>query len=683
MTRRGFLALSGGAAAIAGLGGYGLGIAEAASTSAVASTVLTGGYPRMLAFRQSEMHVPLQSYTDWEPIYAQFNGIIGKVLQEERTDTVGPQTVDYFTTFKQHYPAKLVLVHLNGRARLPRFETAGWSAGWWLYRVGSLLTSAVDPSDTVIRVASTANFKLRADAYGGIGDDIVLAPMGVGGTPDFTAAEQVRLTDINQTDSTLTVVRGKYGTFPRAFSAGAYLAPHEYAGPWSPVDDRVWLYNLSTMCPPDAAGRRAVDALVDQVGSWFTAGGVLAPFDGMELDVFQFRIEQRNGIDANCDGVVDLAMQGGVDTYLQGQIQLTTGMRQKLGSGRYLITDGGFGQQPDTASVNGVELEGFPSLTDYGITGWAQALMTLQLWRLRGASSRLSYPLYKFSAPNDYPVSFNRFRLTLAAALATNSAVSWFNDVGGASLQVNDVVVWDEMVAGTAKIPGWLGAVQAETIHLAERTPDLLAGAGVTWPSTFVSSFVGPGVKFAVQSTTSGNVLVVSRRQAADSLTFTIPDLALDGPDVALALDLLAAKRGAYPATIGRQCTVTVEGASGSLAQTFTVPTTFFHCVLGYHNVGPGPIKITFKVEGDTPLRLRGMRMFASPDALVRAFTQGAMFANPSGHDVTFDVAALFPGRQFARIVGSANQDPVTNDGASIGPTLTLGPLDALVVRAV
>lgn len=683
LSRRGFLALGGGSLALVGLGG--IGQADPAYRTGIesSSTALTGGYPRMLAFRQSEMQVPLLSYDDWAPIFSQFNGIIGKALQEERTDAVGPQTLDYFTRYKQQFPGKLVLLHLNGRARLPRFETAGWSAGWWLYREGSVLTSAAQPGDTVLEVASTSNFRLRADKEGNIGDDLVIAPMGPGGRPDFAAAEQLRLSGIDVASKSLTVLRGRHGTAPLAFAAGAYLGRHVYAGPWSAVDERVWLYNLSTMCPPDATGRQVVDALLEQFQSWFAPDGVLAAFDGVQLDVFQLAVDDRSGVDADCNGVVDLAVQDGVDTYLEGQIQLTSGLRQILGPERYLITDGGVGQEPDRASVNGIEVEGFPSLFDYGMTRWSQALMALQLWRLGGANPRLSYPLYKFVAPNDYPVSFNRFRLTLAAALATDSVVCWFNDVGGSSGVPNPIVVWDELVAGTARQPGWLGVPRGQAIHLAERSPDLLAGTGVDWPAAFVDTFIGPDLRFTVQSTPRGPVLVASRRQASTSLTFTIPDLALDGPDVVLAVDLFAWPRVAYAATISRKCTVTVAGAGGELAQTVTVPTAFFHTVLGYRGIGPGPIEITFSIEGDPPLRLRGLRMFAGSDSIVRGYARGAVFANPSDSDVTFDVAALFPGRSFARITGSADQDPVTNDGTGLGSTLTLGPLDALVVRAV
>lgn len=675
LTRRTFLALGGGAVAAAGLGGH------PGAVAATRTAALTGGYPRVLGFRQSEWQVPLRSYEEWERIFAPFSGIVGKALQEERTDTTGPQTVEYFTRFKQQYPDKLVLLHLNGRARRPGFRTAGWSAGWWLHRVGSVLTAAADPADTVLQVASTTEFSLRADFAGGVGDDIVIAPSDSAGRPDFALAEQVRLSAMDRAANTLTVIRGRHGTTPGSFAAGAYVAPHVYAGPWSEIDDRVWLYNLSTMCPVDPSGRRLVEVLSEQIGSWFGPDGELAAFDGLQLDVFQ--LDERDRIDADCDGVADLGRRDGVDTYLQGQVQLTTGLRQRLGPGRYLLTDGGAGQQPDAATVNGVELECFPTRLDYDMTLWSQGLMTLQRWRSHGARPRLSYPLYKYPPPRDYPVSFNRFRLALAAALATNSVISWHDDIGGATRAVNDVVVWDELRAGTANVTGWLGAPRGDPVHLAEREPDRLGGAGTQWPASFVDTFVGPGVTFRVDATASPPTLVVSRRQATSSLAFTVPDLPLDGPDLVVALDLRAVRRPPHPATVGRQCTVAVTAAGGELAQTLTVPTTFFHAVLAFHGIGPGPVQLSVTIDGDGPLGLRGLRLFAAPDAVVRGFAGGAVFANPSGSAVTFDVAALFPGRQFTRLPGSAGQDPITNDGSLVGPTLTLPPLDALVVRAL
>ncbi len=683
LSRRGFLILGGGAAAIVGLNACGSQNAVDQLPIDASSAVLAGGFPRVIAFRQTERLVPLNDYETWAELFAPFSGIIGKALQEERTEISGPQTVEYFNEFKQQFPEKLVLLHHNGRARRPTFETEGWSAGWWLYREGSVLESSAEAADTVLQVRSTTNFKLRADMEGHVGDDLVIAEMGSDGRPDFTKAEHVRLVEIDATAKKLTVRRGQYGSSPLAFSDGAYLGRHVYAGPWSAVDDRVWLYNISTTCPRDPSGRRVVDVLIEQFAEWFAPDGVLASFDGVQLDVFQLTLEDRRGVDADCDGRADLANQGGVDTYLQGQIELTARLRQVLGPNRYLITDGAVGQQPDTASVNGIELEGFPKYDDYDIARWSQAIMGLELWRRRGAQPRLSYPLFKFAPPHDYPVSFNRFRLALAGSLATNSAISWFNEPGGSTQDPsNSVVIYDEFVGGSLAKAGWLGLPRGETIHLAERKTDVLAGAGVAWSSSFVASFDGAEVQFAVQSA-STPILVVTRRQAAERLSFSIPAIDSDGPDVVLAFDVLGVKRAAYAPTIGRQCTVTVSGNGGELSQSVTAPTTWFHVVLGFHGVGPGPLNVTVTIDGDVPLKVRALKIFAAPDAIARAFVAGAMFANPSAAEYAFDVASIFPRRRFRRLTGSLDQDPHANDGSEVGSTLTLGPLDALVVRSV
>ncbi|MDQ3055135.1 MAG: twin-arginine translocation signal domain-containing protein, partial [Actinomycetota bacterium] len=99
LTRRGFLVLGAAAGVVAGIGGCRSSLPRAGPEIVASSTGLTGGYPRMLAFRQSQIQADLLAYSDWEPIFAQFSGIIGKALQEERSDTVGPRTVEYFTRF--------------------------------------------------------------------------------------------------------------------------------------------------------------------------------------------------------------------------------------------------------------------------------------------------------------------------------------------------------------------------------------------------------------------------------------------------------------------------------------------------------------------------------------------------------------------------------------------------------
>ncbi len=169
-------------------------------------------------------------------------------------------------------------------------------------------------------------------------------------------------------------------------------------------------------------------------------------------------------------GWADLGFQGKVDVYLQGQIEFTKGLREILGpllahKRRSLAaTEHCIGQRHRAGGLSQVRRRHRAS-----VSGFDRA----RFWRRRGAQPRLSYPLVKFAPPNDYPVSFSRFRLTLAGALATNSAVSWYNEPGGSTTDPpNNVVIFDEFVGGTLAKTGWLGAPRGETIHLAERGAD-------------------------------------------------------------------------------------------------------------------------------------------------------------------------------------------------------------------
>jgi hypothetical protein len=102
--------------------------------------------------------------------------------------------------------------------------------------------------------------------------------------------------------------------------------------------------------------------------------------------------------------------------------------------------------------------------------------------------------------------------------------------------------------------------------------------------------------------------------------------------------------------------------------------------VLQFLGVGPGQVRFSFSIDGGERLRLRGIRAHPGPDAICRSFRKGAAFANPGSVPYTFDVAALFPGRQLKRIGGTPEQDPTTNDGTALGDTLVLPALDALLV---
>ena len=100
--------------------------------------------------------------------------------------------------------------------------------------------------------------------------------------------------------------------------------------------------------------------------------------------------------------------------------------------------------------------------------------------------------------------------------------------------------------------------------------------------------------------------------------------------------------------------------------------------VFYFRDAGPRSFDLTLEVEGGEPVHIHDMRLYNAPDAMARAFTNGAVLANPSNTQYTFPLKTLYPGTAFRRIPGSASQDPETNSGQPVGDQVTIPPMDAL-----
>ena len=97
-----------------------------------------------------------------------------------------------------------------------------------------------------------------------------------------------------------------------------------------------------------------------------------------------------------------------------------------------------------------------------------------------------------------------------------------------------------------------------------------------------------------------------------------------------------------------------------------------------FADLSPGKYRLFLQIEGDAPVHIQKLALHPAPDARYRVFERGLVLANPSLHEVTFDLEKIAPGRKFRRLSGTANQDPVTNNGAEVGGTVVIRPKDAL-----
>jgi hypothetical protein len=681
------------------------------------------GYPRAFFFRQTEddAQVSEVSFAEWEKRYLPLGGIMGKVLNEEH-DLSKKNNLDWFLQYKANNPGKVVLLHYNGKGRRPTDEaTRKFFAGHWLHYRGTNLTRALsgDSSATTLHVEDPSVFRLsRYD--GALRDDIAIVPM-TGGKPDWSNAEQVRLRSIDHRAKTIFVVRGAYGTRPRSFPTGSYLAAHVATGPFGSPEDppehvALWSYNLSTVGPRDAQGRNGIEALTDYLVETFGPGGTLSSFDGITLDVMGFSASgwPKREIDTDGDGRADGSVIDGTDVFTLGSLELSEALRRRLPD-KLILSDGQSpkGSQRSSRHLNGVESEGYSEVHDLGLNGISKGENVFNFWKTNSASPSFNYVNFKYkdkatglprnefepSASEDQ--SYRKLRLALASAVFSDSVFTFkgpfTSDPGKwgppptlwkqGGVQVR---VFDELWQGVDQIPNWLGMPLGPAVYLASASPDLLAGRGTRWPQTFIERFRGNGVLFSREEGTAGPGMLI-RDSSPDAsqlvldrrLVFTLPGVEVSGKDLFVSLRLRTDPLEGYPAWVGRRVNVNAAGIRRLGSFTWANDKSFA-AKFNFRDVGPGRVDLEFGVEGQGPVHFERLVARSAANAAYREFENGAVFYNDSNRSYTFELQRLFPGASFRRLRGTDNQDPTTNNGRPLGATLTLGPRNALfVVRTV
>lgn len=682
VSRRTFLAGS-----AAGLGLLAVGVPPAGAVPPGSRPLFAGPFPRTFAFRQSEVLAQFHPYVEWAELFAPFGGIMGKVLPEERTDTVTARNVPYFNRFKRDHPDAVVVLHYNGRGRLPLYRAGSWYAGDWLHFAGATVTSAVGTGDTVLSVDDASGFSAPTDPYGTVGADLVLTGRTAGGRPNWSLAEQLVVTAVDQVNRTLTVRRGQYGSAALALAPGGYIARHVTLGPWSAQDGRLWAYNLATDAPRGPDGLGAAERICAEMGADFGPGGQLARFDGVEFDIFVFPVLMpgRNDVDGNGDGDPDGCFTGGADTYLAGQADFLARLRAVLGAHRFIATDGAIGQRPDAAVTNGIEEEGFAADGATTLEDWSKYLGALAFWESVGHPTRFSYPLVKTGTGVGDAPDFPGVRISIAAALLTGCQVSFWDEPAGTSLDglrqppdsgnfVDRFSVWDELINGAAADPGWLGRPTGPAVWTATAGPDLLAGAGVHLPAAWVAELV---LSRATATRMTPPAVRLDPTGAGDfTAACTVPGFA--GGDLVVTAGLRTEVTSGLPAGVPRWVTVTIRSGTTRAVSKHNVATAY-HPIRAYaRDLPPGDVHVQFAFPAGPAALFRAIRAYAAPDAGYRIFDNGAVFANPSRHPHTFHVAPL---GDFVRLTATSGQDATVNDGSPVGATLTVPPCDALLVR--
>jgi len=658
--------------------------------------IFNGQYPRVFFFRQAEGQAAQRSlpYEQWEKTFERLMGIEGKVLDEEVLGR-SIRNIDFFTRFKQRHPNQLVLLHFNGNARDPRYESERFFAGHWIYFNGAKILSDVpaEYGQSDIHVDKPNLFRLNMRRYRDRNEDIGLCMLDGDGKPNWHETEQVQLISIDNRKKTIRVRRGCYGTEPRAFDAGrSYAAAHMTEGPWGEKNNLLWYYNYSTYCPRDAEGRSCADILVEHLAELLGPDGLLAAFDGLEFDVLKFRCGgalKGRGADCDADGVIDAGFHGGISAYGAGVVEFCRQLRERLGEDRLVLADGmSENNQRAFGILNGIESEGWPHLRDHEIRDWSGGLNRQFFWDKSGRPPVFNYINHKFNIPTDKPgvvkradVPFNIHRLVFAAGVFTNSAICYSyapkNDPDGL------FGVWDEFRMGRANRLGWLGRPLGLAVRIATHQPDLLEGKGSPIDRDLLEHFGGTAVQFRREGS---GLKVTPVDSEASEISFRLNNVPCSGQDLFVLVTARGNVMQGYPPEVARLMYVgavpkgkQVGDAAGEDERFMTwVNGADFDSGFYFSNIESNQVDLEFVVEGSEPIWISRIQAYSHPDVMYREFEYGLVVANPSPRPYVFDLYELCPGQTFQRLRGSDTQDVVANDGSVVRGKLNLGPKEGL-----
>lgn len=615
--------------------------------------IFSGQQPVSFFFREMDSAAATQrtSYEEWSARYGRLNGVMGKMLDEELIGRSATQP--YFRRFKQDHPHQAVLLHSNVDFRNPNSDNHEFFAGHWLYYNGARVLDAIPAgaAEVTIRVSDPSPFNLHPfNANRDIPDDVGVCALTADGKPDWSQAEQAQLIAIDREHSTIRLKRGLYHTTPRAFAAGrAYVASH-VAQTWG-TNNKLWQFNLATNSPRDAAGRSAAEVWGSMLSKAMSSGGELDFVDGVEFDV-PFRRPMAIGgprrADCDADGKPDDGVINGQPVFAVGVDQFFRALRAALPA-KLILADTGDRTQRSTASLNGVETEGWPRLRDPNFLAWSTALNEHRFWMARARPPVFTYGLVKFRG-NDEPAPFSTFRLAFAGPLMADAAVPFIETTPtGAN------GVWDELVAGSLQRRNWLGRAVGPARHLALDTPDLLK------------------MVTRIDGKAEGQTFIVR-----------IPHVPhLVAGDLVVAVTARGERLPEYPKDSYRTLTLVVVPAGAPAKASADCPTTpldeaSFAAVLYQRNVPAGPCDLVLIAEGTRPFTLEKLTVHAGADCVVREFEHGVVLANPAPTPQTFPLETLFPGKSFHRLTATTAQDAAVNNGAPARGDITLAARDAL-----
>jgi hypothetical protein len=139
-------------------------------------------------------------------------------------------------------------------------------AGHWLYQSRTLVSEALTAYGVIVSVVNTDGY--RVGKYACIYGD------------GWADAEHVQITAIDTTTRKLTLARG-YKSAIVDHPDGSWIAPHQLG---NGDTENNWVYNLSTLCPLDGAGRQFNEVFADWIARHYQFDANGRPVPGLRID---------------------------------------------------------------------------------------------------------------------------------------------------------------------------------------------------------------------------------------------------------------------------------------------------------------------------------------------------------------------------------------------------------------
>lgn len=534
--------------------------------------IFSENYPRAGYFRVAEFTIRQNykdqpdKYKEWRDRFSDLSGILGKTEHEELIrNNPHEQIWNWFNRYKKDFPNKFVIVHMNGRGRIPNYRLDKFSAGHWLYFEGADVQTDLPgrggnfEKDVWIKVANPDKFQLDNGARRRSKDDITLVRKNKDGSFDWEHAEYVRL--LEKDGDRIKIRRAMFGSKPLEFSKdNTYAAPKVMEGPWGETQNMVWYYNLSTHCPKDKNGKTCADILLEELAGNFKKGGRWQHFDGVQFDVMMgepimgahaSRRALGQWPDVNMDGVEDKGIVDGLQSYGIGVFDFVSRLRKAVGPDKIIAADGRnvASQQVGNKAFNGAEMEGFPSQEPRGFVHWSTPINLLDFWRGVTGEPYFNYAAFRYDGPHhiDKKDLLAHYRLAFAGTAFTDSFIlanSWTTRDG--IPDIHEVFG----LSKTEKPTGWLGKPIGEGVHLAGTEPysgsDLLGGRGKPVQASILDTGSNAPYLSVAKNTiarlNSGGALELEPVGSADGLRFGIKNIPFEQEQVYIELTMRSGK---------------------------------------------------------------------------------------------------------------------------------------------